>query len=80
MIATRIIRNTATTINVRDISYEDLTNAMGETRLLLAKLSIEKESRLNARAQQDAQAVYDDEQAEIDSFNKHVREALEKRQ
>ncbi len=79
MIASRIIRNAATTINVRDINYKDLINAVGEARLLLAKLSIEKESRLNARAREDAQVVYDDEQAEINSFDAHVKDVIERK-
>ncbi len=77
MIATRIVRNAATTINIHDIGFEDLTNAMGEARLLLARLSIEKETRLNAKAQQDAQVIHNEEKQERDDFDKHVRDVVE---
>jgi len=77
MIASRIIRNAATTIRINTISYEDLTNAMGETRLLLARLTIERDLRLNLKAHEDAQIVHDDEQQERDEFAKHVRETVE---
>ncbi len=77
MIATRIIRNAATTVNIHDISYEDLTNAMGETRLLLARLSIEKEKRLNEQSREAAQVVHDEEQKERDDFEEHVREVIQ---
>lgn len=77
MIAARIIRNAATTVNIHDISYEDLTNAMGETRLLLARLSIEKEKRLNEQSREAAQVVHDEEQKERDDFEEHVREVIQ---
>ncbi len=77
MIITRIIRNAATTVNIHDISYEDLTNAMGETRLLLARLSIEKEKRLNEQSREAAQVVHDEEQKERDDFEEHVREVIQ---
>lgn len=80
MIASRLIRNAASTINIREISYEDLTNAMGEARLLLARLSVEKEERLNDRAKQDALVIHNDERDERESFDKHVRETIEKKE
>ena len=54
MIATRLIRNAASTISIHNLSYEDLNNAMGEARLLLARLGCEREDRLNYRATQEA--------------------------
>jgi len=77
MIASRIIRNAATTIRINSIGYDDLINAMGETRLLLARLTIEKELRLNLKAHDDAQVIHDDEQQERDDFEQHVREVVE---
>jgi hypothetical protein len=77
MIASRIIRNAATTIDIHTIGYEDLTNAMGEARLLLARLTIEKEARLNAKAKESAKVIHDDEQKERDEFEKHVRSTIE---
>ena len=78
MIASRLIRNASSCINIHEISYEDLTNAMGEARLLLARLSIEKEDRLNAQAKEAAQSIHDEERQERDAFELHVREVLEK--
>ncbi len=77
MIASRIVRNAASTINIHEIGYEDLTNAMGETRLLLARLMVEKESRLNAQAKDSAQVIHNEEQQERDDFEAHVREVVE---
>lgn len=77
MIASRIIRNAASTINIHDIGYDDLTNAMGEARLLLARLSIEKEERLNAKAKEDAQVIHSDAKQERAQFESHAREVLE---
>ena len=77
MIASRIVRNAASTINIHEIGYEDLTNAMGETRLLLARLMVEKESRLNAQAKDSAQVIHNEEQQERDDFDAHVREVVE---
>ena len=77
MIASRIVRNAASTINIHEIGYEDLTNAMGETRLLLARLMVEKESRLNAQAKDSAQVIHNEEQQERDDFEAHVREVIE---
>ena len=77
MIASRIVRNAASTINIHEISYEDLTNAMGEARLLLARLMVEKESRLNAQAKDSAQVIHNEEQQERDDFEAHVRNVVE---
>ena len=77
MIASRIVRNAASTINMHTISYEDLTNAMGEARLLLARLSIEKETRLNAKAKEDAQVIHDEEKKEREDFEDHVRNVMD---
>ena len=77
MIASRIVRNAASTINIHEISYEDLTNAMGEARLLLARLSVEKETRLNAQAKDSAQVIHNEEQQERDDFEAHVRDVVE---
>ena len=77
MIASRLIRNAATTININTIGFEDLTNAMGEARLLLARLTIEKETRLNTQAAQAAKDIHGEEQKERDDFERHVRETIE---
>ena len=77
MIASRIVRNAASTISIHEISYEDLTNAMGEARLLLARLSVEKETRLNAQAKDSAQVIHNEEQQERDDFEAHVRDVVE---
>ena len=77
MIATRLIREAANDINIHSISYEDLTNAMGEVRVLLARLGIEKDVRLNVESRKAAQLVHDDEQKQRDDFDKHVRETIE---
>ena len=77
MIASRTIRESASSININGISFEDLTNVMGEVRLLLARLSIERESRLNEQSREAAQVIHDEEQKERDDFDQHVREVVE---
>ena len=77
MIAAKLIREASALIDIHMIGYEDLTNAMGEARLLLARLAIEKETRLNAKAAQSAKVIHDDEQQERDNFEMHVRETIE---
>ena len=77
MIASRLIRDVASSININTIGYEDLTNAMGEARLLLARLAIEKETRLNVEAKKAAQLVHDDERRAREDFDRHVRETIE---
>ena len=77
MIASRIIRNASSAINIHEIGYEDLTNAMGEARLLLARLSIEKEERLNLKAKESALVIHNDEKKEREDFERHAREVLE---
>jgi len=79
MIASRIVRNAASTISIHEISYEDLTNAMGEARLLLARFSIEKESRLNAKARGSAQVIHDVDLKDREDFDRHIREVMEKK-
>jgi len=39
----------------------------------LARLSIEKEKRLNERAKEDAQVIHDEQEAERERFNAEVR-------
>ena len=77
MIAAKLIREASASIDIHMIGYEDLTNAMGEARLLLARLAIEKETRLNAKAAQSAKVIHDDEQQERDNFEMHVRSTIE---
>jgi hypothetical protein len=55
------------------MSYVDLNNCMGELRIVLARLSIEKEKRLNERAKEDAQVIHDEQEAERERFNAEVR-------
>jgi hypothetical protein len=79
MIASQAIRQAASCIDVNTISYEDLTNAIGETRLILARLSIEKEIRLNAKAKETAQEMHNEEQKSRDDFDAHVRQVMERK-
>ncbi len=73
----KLIRDVASSVNINQASYEDLTNAIGEVRLLLARLVIEKDVRLNTQSRKAAQVIHDDEQRERDDFDKHVRETVE---
>ena len=77
MIATRVIREAATSIDIHMIGYEDLTNAIGEARLLLARLAIEKETRLNALSAESARVIHNEEKQVRDDFDKHVRATIE---
>ncbi len=79
MIASQAIRQAASCIDVHTISYEDLTNAIGETRLMLARLGIEKEIRLNAQAKEAAQEMHNEEQKSRDDFDAHVRQVMERK-
>lgn len=77
MIASQALRHAASCIDVHTIGYDDLTNAIGETRLILARLGIEKELRLNAQAKEAAQDMHNEEQKERDDFDAHVRNVME---
>ena len=73
----RKIRDFISTINISAMSYVDLNNCMGEVRLLLARLSTEKENRLNERAAEDAKIIYQEELSEREQFESHVRKVVE---
>ena len=73
----RKIRDFISTINISAMSYVDLNNCMGEVRLLLARLSTEKENRLNERAAEDAKIIYQEELSEREQFESHVRKIVE---
>ena len=73
----RKIRDFISTINISAMSYVDLNNCMGEVRLLLARLSTEKESRLNERAAEDAKIIHQEELSEREQFESHVRKVVE---
>ena len=73
----RKIRDFISTINISAMSYVDLNNCMGEVRLLLARLSVEKENRLNERAAEDAQIIHQEEISEREQFESHVRKVVE---
>lgn len=77
MIASQAIRQAASCIDIHTISYDDLTNAIGEARLMLARLSVEKEIRLNAKAKETAQEMHSEEQKSRDDFDAHVRQVME---
>ena len=77
MTLARKIRDFISTINISAMSYVDLNNCMGEVRLLLARLSTEKESRLNERAAEDAKIIYQEELSEREQFESHVRKVVE---
>tara|TARA_R110001599_G_scaffold271756_1_gene472886 strand:- start:4 stop:255 length:252 start_codon:yes stop_codon:yes gene_type:complete len=74
---TRKIREFVSTVDIDSMGYVDLNNCMGEVRLLLARLSVEKEGRLNERAAEEARAIHKDEVSERDRFNAHVRKVVE---
>jgi hypothetical protein len=73
----RKVRDFAQTVNINSMGYVDLNNCMGELRLLLARLSIEKESRLNEKATEDAQIIHKEELSERELFESHVRKVVE---
>ena len=73
----RKIRDFISTINISAMSYVDLNNCMGEVRLLLARLSTEKENRLNERAAEDAKIIHQEELLEREQFESHVRKVVE---
>jgi len=73
----RKIRDFISTINISAMSYVDLNNCMGEVRLLLARLSTEKENRLNERAAEDAKIIHQAELSEREQFESHVRKVVE---
>jgi len=73
----RKIRDFISTINISAMSYVDLNNCMGEVRLLLARLSTEKENRLNERAAEDAKIIHQEELSEREQFESHVRKVVE---
>ena len=72
----RKVRDFAQTVNINSMSYVDLNSCMGELRLLLARLSIEKENRLNERAKEDAQVIHQEELSERELFESHVRKVV----
>ena len=69
----RKVRDFAQAVDIHSMSYVDLNNCMGELRIILARLSIEKEKRLNERAKEDAQVIHDEQEAERDRFDAEVR-------
>jgi len=69
----RKVRDFAQAVDIHSMSYVDLNNCMGELRIILARLSIEKEKRLNERAKEDAQVIHDEQEAERERFNAEVR-------
>lgn len=77
MITSSKLRDAASSVNLHTASYKDLTNAIGEVRLLLARMVIEKDTRLNAQAREAAQVIHDEEQKERDDFDQIVRDKLE---
>ena len=77
MTLARKIRDFISTINISAMSYVDLNNCMGEVRLLLARLSTEKENRLNERAAEDAKIIHQEELSEREQFESHVRKVVE---
>lgn len=77
MINASKLREAASSIDIHGASYEDLTNAIGEVRLLLARLCIEKEDRLNAQSREAAQVIHNEEKKERDDFDQHVRKVIE---
>ncbi len=73
----RKVRDFAQTVDIHSMGYVDLNNCLGELRVLLARLSIEKESRLNERAKDDAQGIHNEQQKEREQFDAHVRKIVE---
>ena len=73
----RKVRDFISNIHINSMSYVDLNNCMGEVRLLLARLSVEKENRLNERAAEDAQIIHKEELSEREQFESHVRKVVE---
>ena len=73
----RKVRDFAQTVNIHSMSYLDLNDCMGELRVVLARLSIEKEKRLNERAKEDAQIIHDEQEDEREQFDAHVRKIVE---
>jgi len=69
----RKVRDFAQAVDIHSMSYVDLNNCMGELRIILARLSIEKEKRLNERAKADAQVIHDEQEAERERFDAEVR-------
>ncbi len=69
----RKVRDFAQAVDIHSMSYVDLNNCMGELRIVLARLSIEKEKRLNERAKEDAQVIHDEQEAERERFDAEVR-------
>ncbi len=69
----RKVRDFAQAVDIHSMSYVDLNNCMGELRIILARLSIEKEKRLNERAKEDAQVIHDEQEAERERFDAEVR-------
>lgn len=74
---TKALREAFSSVNIHMASYEDLTNAIGEVRLLLARLVIEKDERLNAQSREAAQVIHNEEKQEREDFEAHVRETIE---
>ncbi len=72
----RKVRDFAQAVDIHSMSYVDLNNCMGELRIILARLSIEKEKRLNEKAKEDAQVIHDDQENEREQFGAHVRELI----
>ena len=73
----RKVRDFAQAVNIHTMSYIDLNSCMGELRLLLARLSIEKEDRLNDKAKKDAQVIHKEQADERHQFDAHVRKVIE---
>ncbi len=69
----RKVRDFAQAVDIHSMGYVDLNNCMGELRIILARLSIEKEKRLNERAKEDAQVIHDEQEAERERFDAEVR-------
>lgn len=74
---TKALREAASSVNIHLASFEDLTNAIGEVRLLLARLVIEKDERLNTQSRKAAQVIHDEEKKERDDFDSHVRDTIQ---
>jgi hypothetical protein len=73
----RKVRDFAQTVDIHSMGYVDLNNCLGELRVLLARLSIEKENRLNERAKDAAQGIHNEQQKEREQFDAHVRKLVE---
>jgi hypothetical protein len=72
----RKVRDFSQTIDIHSMSYVDLNSCMGELRLLLARLSIEKDERLNEKAREDAQVIHTEQADERHQFDSHVRKVI----